>query len=569
MLYIYLFILFFRPFFSRRIFPVVDDLLTFATILLFLIILFQSIKKRDSSFLFPFPAFFSLSLLAMLFGFFLSLVFSSSPMLSLRAIEGILSGIGLLALTAHFVGQSDAPLRPGVTAKNPAFLILLLLIFQGTILSVYGLRQYLFSFPYAIEYIQQSSMSQEIRDYSILLLSKQRIFSLFFSPNLFAVYLICLLPLAYCLIAPEIPHKKKMIDSWKSVLGLLSLLLFLLCLFLTRSIGAIASLVIGFLLFLVIFYGSMRKRIKVLSLLALGIVFVFGALIVWSRFDYFFNLLHPENSVVQRLFYWQTTLKVIKNNWLWGVGPGNFRFFYTHYMNPLATETRFAHNLFLQIFAETGVVGFTGFLLFINATGVIIVKTFLRRGSSNGLLLQKCCAMGVGFFLIHNMFSYSFFQSESEFLLWVFLGIIVGCPAPQSSQHAPLKAKASLTAIAIGASLVFGDVSIRAIADYCFWTEKTDISSSLRQKKYAIAINPFELPYYLELASSLKEHNPEKAITLYQKAIGIAPAYYHPYLELSKLLYTVGRPGEATPYLLRARLLHPSHPEIKSLFSQN
>ncbi|MBN1793672.1 MAG: O-antigen ligase family protein [Candidatus Omnitrophica bacterium] len=415
-------------------------------------------------------------------------------------------------------------------------------------------------------------MSQALRDYSILLLSRHRISSLFFSPNLFAVYLICLLPLSYYLLSSVTPHAgtspNKTADAGKTALGLLTFLLFLLCLFLTRSIGGVATLLTGCALIFAITYKTLRKRMKVLSLLAIGALFVFGTLIVWSRVDYFLNLRHPDNSITQRLFYWQTALRIIRDHWCKGIGPGNFRFFYTRYMNPLATETRFAHNVFLQTFAETGLIGFIGFLVFIGALSSFSIKVF-SRGKDGGITaLQKSCALGVCFFLIHNMVSFSFYQPESAFLFWIYLGVIASRSAPAPLPHSSRKKTALYWSVALLTSVFLCDLFMYTTADYCFWTSARGTPASLQKKKCALALNPLELSYYLELATLSKESDPIRAIDLYQQAIGIAPAYYYPYLEASKVLYALNRDNEALPYLLRARLLYPSHPEIKMLLSK-
>lgn len=108
-----------------------------------------------------------------------------------------------------------------------------------------------------------------------------------------------------------------------------------------------------------------------------------------------FQLYHSGNpnghSLLQRLEFWKTALKIIKNNWFIGVGTGDvqnaFNAQYIKDNSKLIPENRLrAHNSYLTSWVSFGVFGF---ILF---TGMIIL--FLRYH------LKYCNYMAIMFILV-------------------------------------------------------------------------------------------------------------------------------------------------------------------------
>ena len=140
-----------------------------------------------------------------------------------------------------------------------------------------------------------------------------------------------------------------------------------------------------------------------LLLLILSVGLVFYLRIIQSGPQF-----RPEFSTLMRLSYWKDTWKIIAEHPFKGVGLGNFNL----------VESRYAHNSFLQIWAETGILGLLSFLWFI----AISIKTGLKNKKSSPENAAIIAAALV--FLIHNLVDFTFFLPETVFSWWVILGLL-------------------------------------------------------------------------------------------------------------------------------------------------
>lgn len=146
----------------------------------------------------------------------------------------------------------------------------------------------------------------------------------------------------------------------------------LLCsggLIISASRGAMMGVLVG-LAFLIVKYWIAA---------VIGGLFVGGLLIVGQRFRSIFKL---DNHSV-RLQIWQSSLKIIKDYPLFGVGPGNFGEIYAKYQpDSLKGNVTCAHSNYLNIFIGWGIIGgilFWGWHLFIFGRAIFKGLTPLQR----------------------------------------------------------------------------------------------------------------------------------------------------------------------------------------------
>lgn len=115
---------------------------------------------------------------------------------------------------------------------------------------------------------------------------------------------------------------------------------------------------------------------------------------------------------MMRLSYWKDTLKIIKVKPFTGVGLGNFNLL----------QSRYAHNSYLQIWAEMGILGITSILWLIIAGLKSIIKHIKTSPHRNQII---CLITTNTAFLIHNFVDFTFFLPEVALIWWIILGLNV------------------------------------------------------------------------------------------------------------------------------------------------
>ncbi|MBF0570701.1 MAG: O-antigen ligase family protein [Candidatus Omnitrophica bacterium] len=261
--------------------------------------------------------------------------------------------------------------------------------------------------------------------------STQRINASFFSPNGFGAYLLLVIGLVLHLLFTAIVNNKSPI--LKGSLGFfLFLLLFCLCWTYSRSSWA------GFLIML--FVMSLIDRRKILFLGALLIVFVFIFLpflnnirhmrlrdgvsagsVAKEGFSYQLKTFIVQNGS-GRFNFWKKAISIIRSSPVYGTGLNT----YARILKRDPPKNRwYAHNCYLQMAAETGLLGLACFLW--------MLYVLLLHGLSNcrhikdlwALSLLQGVLSGLFGFLGQSFFDNTFYTVQLGVLMWVFFGLMV------------------------------------------------------------------------------------------------------------------------------------------------
>ncbi len=366
MLIILLILIFIRPFISSLAFPYLNAIYSILLII-FLIIWFinRGIAIKKIKFL-KYP------LLLFCLTLVVSVGFSSNRFVSFREIYKYIGGLFLFLAAASLTYEDKIR-------------VIRTLILSGLVISLLAIYQYFFGFQHILNYIaQQQNLEPFVLDY----LSRKRVFFPFVTPNTLAGYLAMIVPLVLL-------HKKK-------IYFIITLSFALL---LTKSLGGLLSLFLALLIYFFL-QGKFEKR-KVVLFLAL-VVIISSTFIIRSTGQK--PHLKPAFSTIMRLNYWKDTLKIIKANPLTGVGLGNFNL----------PQSRYSHNSYLQIWAETGILGIVSFLWLIISVLKSAVKN-IKNSQNKKLLAGLITANAI--FLIHNLIDFSFFLPEVSLIWWVILGL--------------------------------------------------------------------------------------------------------------------------------------------------
>ena len=260
------------------------------------------------------------------------------------------------------------------------------IVWAGTIISILAIYQYFWGFRHILAYVKNNNITNAFMlDY----ISSKRVFFPFVTPNILGGYLAMTIPLA-------LSQRNK----------LLFLVPLCAALLLTASLGGFLSLCAGLGVYYWLTAKNRKKTFLILGATCLAFsVAIFGIRLMTHQAHQL-----PSFSRTMRLNYWLDTLKIIAHAPLVGVGPGNFNLH----------ESRFAHNSYLQIWAELGIITLIGFIW--------LISTMLRQLTSktqkpyfDPFTAGLCATISV--FLFHNMIDFSFFLPEVVFIWWVILGL--------------------------------------------------------------------------------------------------------------------------------------------------
>ena len=115
-----------------------------------------------------------------------------------------------------------------------------------------------------------------------------------------------------------------------------------------------------------------------------------------------------ETSIAERLVLYRDTLDIIKEDPILGHGPGTFYYAYQRYRTPdLWGQPYYAHNDYLELLVDSGVVGFALVLAAVATWFVFFFRTMSVRRDSQKKLLASCFATGVVALLLHGFVDFN------------------------------------------------------------------------------------------------------------------------------------------------------------------
>ena len=195
--------------------------------------------------------------------------------------------------------------------------------------------------------------------------SLKRIYSTMYNPNLFAGFLI--MNISFFL--------PRFIGEKESLLGL-NLALSTICLILTSSRGAFAALIFSLG---ILFITSRKKVILGYMAMLISMFLLYSSFLAVGRAAVHNVLI--DSSSLYRVEIWKTSLALFLETPIAGNGIGTNWFFLSDASDKLLRYVAHAHNLFLQIASEMGLLGLaaTGYFLMDLMKGCI---SAMREGST-------------------------------------------------------------------------------------------------------------------------------------------------------------------------------------------
>jgi len=212
----------------------------------------------------------------------------------------------------------------------------------------------------------------------------------------------------------------------------------------TRS-AWLATLLVGGVLVLVAAKGALGIRLgrKSLAVGAAAVVvvalFVVPNPLVPHRYSFARRLLSAR-PVEGRLYFYTVATRMIAGHPLLGIGYNNFGVEFWDYSSDLQSRAgsdifnyiledmggvrpEHAHNEYLQIAAETGVVGMAAFLLMVVAFFYVLREQYLRLPDGRDKLVIAGIGGAVAYLLIDCLSSFPLRLPASSMVFWLALGV--------------------------------------------------------------------------------------------------------------------------------------------------
>lgn len=251
-------------------------------------------------------------------------------------------------------------------------------------------------------------------------------------PNFFAQVMVVLAILG----AERLLHDRSLF--WKVIAGWAAAASTLTVVF-TYSRGATIALVIAFLIFFWI-YGLKPAQLVVVMTLGIAML-MFAPPAYYERILTIQDILpnadrgvniHEDRAVQGRASENLTAWRMLTENPLLGVGLNNFPYLYQEYtktlgLAPSATR-RSPHNLYLEVAAETGVLGLTIFLLLIG----FAIRSILharRKFIEAGMMDYAHLATGFLIAFLGYLMSAVFVHAAYPRYFYLLIGIAYALPA--------------------------------------------------------------------------------------------------------------------------------------------
>ncbi|MCG2712357.1 MAG: O-antigen ligase family protein [Candidatus Omnitrophica bacterium] len=429
----------------------------------------------------------------------------------------------------------------------------------------------LYQYFSGIDFIRNSQTFDQLTKngfYAWELLLQKRVVSWFASPNILGGYLIAFCPLACVYLFKSIGEKNKKATV---LFSFLCLALFLSVL-LTKTISVFLSFILSMIfLFTLLSRGKKTGEMNKAAGIILTVFFVCLLGLFLKRGDSFFDFKNPQNSFSQRVYYWQSGLKMISEHPVAGIGAGNFRTVYPRFKNANANETIYTHNSYIQIWAESGFAALAFFLLFV----FIVFRSALKRRPEpiDAGIIAGCFAV-----LLHNFTDYSLFVNQSGHIWW----ILLGCVLSGSEHDLKIIERSTRQSLFLRMSYLIFSIfllfnaflfyqSERSIKESVMFFKNRQFNSSIISAYKALRCKPNnDLAYYI-LARNFRvievgKLSP-KALNNYKQAISLNKNYAFYYFELAEYFFSHNKIDSARRFIRLAIKFYPQNSKFQALNS--
>lgn len=315
-----------------------------------------------------------------------------------------------------------------INIKKFAYILIFSAIFQVIIADA----QFHFQESIGLKYFGESPLSPTVDGVAKINESGFKLirpYGTFPHPNIFAAFLILALFMTYFALfsnGAKMGQNKTVtiINKAKYILPYFALFALIFGLILTFSRSAICSFVVMSALFFVTIALKKELAIEKWNILKVAIISVFIFVILGAVFnkEIFFRSqsILNDSSLSQRIFYNDIAKNEIISSPIFGVGIGNFiTEFYSQNSDLMNWQYQPAHNLFVLVSAEIGLIAVLLLIVFI----IKSVVDFLNKSEKN--IFQWSILFAVlAFLILANTDHYFWTIQQGQILFWMILGVV-------------------------------------------------------------------------------------------------------------------------------------------------
>ncbi len=282
--------------------------------------------------------------------------------------------------------------------KEDIIKVLVMSVVVMAICALYGFYQYVVGVEVDPAWIDEAMFGANTK----------RIFSFFANPNVYGIFLVMILPVTFSFILFFKNVYVKLAFVAVFLAGAINLAL-------TMSRGSM----IGFLIAIYLLLIFIDRRFIVLGIVGIMLMpFVLPASIV-NRIMSIGNL--NESSSAYRVSIYLATINMIQDFFVSGVGLGSFQSIYPEYAFS-ASKSFHAHNTFLMVFAEDGIVGLVSYLVFLVSFAKQSISFSLNSDSKYKYVIMSifCGILGAS---IQGLFEHIWHNYDVMFFYFFFIMI--------------------------------------------------------------------------------------------------------------------------------------------------
>lgn len=230
----------------------------------------------------------------------------------------------------------------------------------------------------------------------------KRIYSTFFNPNVFGFYINFIVIMA----TESLDFRKLKLESFIFALGIM-------CLILTFSRTSWVSLIAALIL------ASFFNKKYLFYALIISITIFFADYIMGIGRTNFIKVA-GDSSFLYRFEVWKTCIRIIKDNFITGIGFGTLFKHIPQYSSIVSTKIEHCHNIYLQVITETGILGFSIFFTFLINIIYKFKNNLIKQNNEMWVTAFSIFAMT----MIHGLVDSVAFTPQIMMILCIYAGIV-------------------------------------------------------------------------------------------------------------------------------------------------